>query len=155
LVRPEGYERWTFVATSLGIDYSDEAPRHSGPGDFHNVYVQPEAFDYFVQHGVFPEKTIFVMTNSPAKQKNGADSISKRGHFAGRATGLEVSVKDTERFSESWAYFLFTTAGPSRAAKHLPQQTCYDCHAEHARVDNVFLQFYSVLETAREAGRSR
>jgi len=154
LLRPEHFETWTFVGTSLGITYSTDPPA-KGPGDFHNVYVQPEAFKYYVKYGEFPEKTLFVMTNSPASRKEGPDLINGRGHFAGKATGLEVSVKDSERFDESWAYFLFKTAGSRRAAKALPTGTCYDCHAEHAAVDNVFTQFYSVLEEAREQQKSK
>lgn len=149
LIRPQGYETWTFVGTSLGITYSEDAP-DKGPGDFHNVYVQPQAFEHYTRFGEFPEKTIFVMTNSPASQKEGPDLINGRGHFAGKATGLEVSVKDSEKFDQSWAYFLFKTSGPRRPAKELPQKTCYDCHAEHAAEDNVFTQFYPVLEESRK-----
>jgi hypothetical protein len=150
LRRPVGYERWTFIGTSLGIRYVEgDVPPPKGPGEFHHVYIQPQAYDYYVRFGEFPEKTIFVMTNSPASQKEGPDLINKHGHFAGKSTGLEVSVKDSGRFSESWAYYLFTTAGPRKATRALPQQHCYDCHAEHGQVDNVFTQFYSVLEEAR------
>lgn len=154
LLRPENFDTWTFVGTSLGITYSTDAPA-KGPGDFHNVYIQPEAFKYYVKYGEFPEQTLFVMTNSPASRKEGPDLINGRGHFAGKATGLEVSVKDSKRFDESWAYFLFKTAGPRRAAKALPTGTCYDCHAEHGADDNVFTQFYPVLEEAREREKSK
>ncbi|MBX9652604.1 cytochrome P460 family protein [bacterium] len=154
LLRPENFETRTFVGTSLGITYSTDPPA-KGPGDFHNVYIQPEAFKYYVKYGEFPEKTLFVMTNSPASRKAGPDLINGRGHFAGKATGLEVSVKDSNRFDESWAYFLFKTAGPRRAAKALPTGTCYDCHAEHGADDNVFTQFYPVLEEARKKEKSK
>ena len=30
------------------------------------------------------------------------------------------------------------------------RKECYNCHAEHGAVDNVFTQFYSVLTTARQ-----
>jgi hypothetical protein len=58
LIRPVGYERWTFVGTSLGIRYIEgNDPPPKGPGDFHHVYIQPQAYDYFVRFGEFPEKT--------------------------------------------------------------------------------------------------
>lgn len=150
LLRPSGFERWTFVGTSLGLDYSKDADQKKGPGDFHNVYVQPQAFDHFVKRGEFPEKTIFVMTNSPAKKKEGDASINQRGHFAGQPTGLEVSVKDSARFEDGWAYYIFRSASGSRSsARPFPRQVCWNCHAEHARDDNVFTQFYSVLDGLR------
>lgn len=150
LIRPVGYERWTFIGTSLGIRYVEgDDPPPKGPGDFHHVYIQPQAYDYYVRFGEFPEKTLFVMTNSPASKKQGPDLINKHGHFAGKSTGLEVSVKDSEHFPDSWAYFLFSTAGPRKPARALPSSMCYDCHAEHGEVDNVFTQFYSVLDEAR------
>lgn len=149
LLRPEGYERWIFVGTSLGITYSEDAPKN-GPGEFHSVYVQPEAFDYFVERGDFPEKTIFVMTNSPATKKPGDDVIHRHGHFAGPTRGLEVAVKDQSRFEDGWAYFIYRTAsGKREAARPFPRESCFDCHAEHGDADNVFTQFYSVLHEAR------
>ncbi|MBY0587280.1 cytochrome P460 family protein [bacterium] len=152
LIRPEGYERWTFIGTSLGIRYLEtNDPPPKGPGDFHHVFIQPQAYEYYLRFGEFPEKTLFVMTNCAASKKSGPDLINKHGHFAGKATGLEVSVKDTEKFSESWAYFLFTTAGERKPSRALPQNLCYDCHAEHGQADNVFTQFYGMLEQARES----
>jgi len=41
LVRPEGYRRWVFVGSSLGMSYNE---REAGDApEFHNVYIQPEA----------------------------------------------------------------------------------------------------------------
>lgn len=149
LLRPAEYERWVFVGTSLGISYS-EGEEGKGPGQFHNVYIQPEAFEHYKTTGEFPEKTVFVMTNQPATKKDGPEIINKRGHFAGPATGLEVSVKDSERFEDGWAYFIFSTDGPRKAARAFPKSQCYDCHASHGEDDNVFVQFYSVLEEVRK-----
>lgn len=153
LLRPEGYERWTVVGTSMGLDYSPgKEADPDRPGMFHNVYMQPEAFDQYVATGEFPEQTIFVVTNNPATKRKGDDEINRKGHFAGDPTGLEVSVKDTERFDDGWGYFMYySTKAPRNASKPLPRQACYDCHAEHGEDDAVFLQFYSVLKAARES----
>lgn len=45
--------------------------------------------------------------------------------------------------------------GESSAQEQTSEQAferkeCFDCHAEHGAVDNVFTQFYSVLTDARE-----
>jgi hypothetical protein len=53
-----------------------------------------------------------------------------------------VAVKDSERFDETWGYVSF---GDAAAATPFPKERCYDCHAEHAAVDNVFTQFYPIL----------
>ncbi len=150
LLRPDGYERWTLVGTSVGVSYSDDKPKPDSPGMFHNVYVQPQAFDHYVQTGEFPEQTVFVVTNNPAVQKQGAKEISQRGHFADPPTGLEVSVKDSQRYPDGWGYFMYyKTTGPPQPAKPFPTASCYECHATHGEEDAVFTQFYAVLKTAR------
>ncbi len=167
LLRPEGFERWMVVGTSIGLSYSDSDAKDSDdPGQFHNVYMQPEAFDHYVRTGEFPEQTIFVVTNNPSTSTKGKDSLNRTGYFAAPSTGLEVAVRDTKRFPDVWAYFLFhdaesprsvetpspkTESARSRPAESAyPRAACYDCHAEHGAVDNVFTQFYSVLTQARE-----
>ncbi|MBL9125538.1 MAG: cytochrome P460 family protein, partial [Planctomycetaceae bacterium] len=81
LLRPEGYERWTLVGTSVGLDYSKDKEQDAGGeklGIFHNVYMQPEAFDHYVATGEFPEQTVFVVTNNPPQKRQGDDEISRR-----------------------------------------------------------------------------
>ncbi len=154
LVRPSGFERWMFVGTSLGINYSEKP--EPGPGQFHNVYVQPQAFDHYVEQGEFPEGTVFVMTNSVASKKTGNELINRHGHFAGPSQGLEVSVKDSSQFADGWAYFIFAEGPTASAAQQaFARQACYDCHAEHGEADNTFVQFYSVLTQARAARVAR
>jgi len=152
LLRPVGYERWTLVGTSLGLDYSPgREPDPERPGMFHNVYLQPEAFDYYVEQGEFPEQAVFVVTNNPPVKRKGDDEINRRGHFAANPTGLEVSVKDSKRFDDGWGYFMYySVGGPRTPSKPHARAACYDCHAEHGEDDAVFVQFYSVLKNARE-----
>lgn len=156
LLRPIGYEKWVVAGTSIGLSYSDgQRQDPANPGTFHSVYLQPEAFEHYVQTGEFPEQTIFVVTNNPSRPAAVQGSISRSGFVAAPTAGLEVSVKDSKRYSEGWAYFMFhdqpQAAVPSArtAEKALPQQDCFDCHAEHGAVDNVFTQYYSVLTEAR------
>jgi len=160
LLRPIGFEKWVVVGTSVGLDYSDGDDRETNnPGTIHNVYLQPEAFDHYVRTGEFPEQSVFIVTNHqslPAKTKG---PVSRSGYVAAPTSGLEISVKDRKRFDEGWGYFIFHDApgkAPNKspnvrsAAKAFAQKDCFDCHAEHGEVDNVFTQFYSVLTTARE-----
>lgn len=62
---PEGYRSWIFVGTSLGLSYGTASPS-DGPGSFHDVYIQPEAYREFHDTGRFPEKTILAMESYSA-----------------------------------------------------------------------------------------
>ena len=160
LLRPTGFEKWVVVGTSVGLGYSDGDKRDpSNPGTIHNVYLQPEAFDHYVRTGKFPEQSVFIVTNhrsQPAKTKG---PVSRSGFVAAPTSGLEIAVKDSKRFAEGWGYFMFhdpdgktpeKSADARSTAKVFAQKDCFDCHAEHGEVDNVFTQFYSVLTAARE-----
>lgn len=146
---PVGYREWVFVGASLGLSYSEEIKRE-GPGRFHHIYMQPESYRQYRDEGTFPEKTMLVMENYSAGSK---ENPNLHGHFEDERVGLEVALKDSEQFEDGWAYFNFTTAkGLGQTAKAFPKAACYDCHAEHAQDDNVFVQFYPIL---REAGENR
>ena len=140
LLRPEGYRSWTFVGASLGLSYANPEP-HEGPGEFHHVYLRPEAYEAFRRTGRFPEKTVLMLELHEAAQKV---APSRHGLFEGRRVALEAAVKDTARFPEGWAYFSFGD-GSQRTAKAFPRNACFDCHRQHAATDNVFVQFYPVL----------
>lgn len=165
LLRPVDFEKWPVVGTSVGLGYDDNAKTDpKNPGTFHNVYLQPEAFDHFVETGEFPEQTIFIVTNLPsrstAKDKE-KHSVLRSGFFADTTVGLEVSVKDSKRFEDGWAYFMYHDKAGEKPAKKrdaeqpIGRKICYDCHAEHGAVDHVFTQYYSVLTAAREKHLAR
>ncbi len=141
VLRPEGYRHWVFVGASLGLRYAkDGEPEDDGPGSFHNVYIQPEAHAYFMEHGVFPEKTVLAMeTYETGTREPKADLTG--GYFEDAFVGLSAAIKDSDRFEEKWGYVSFEGA----TATPFPKERCYDCHIEHAAVDNVFTQFYPIL----------
>ncbi len=158
LLRPVGFEKWVVVGTSIGLSYSDgEKKDPNNPGMFHNVYMQPQAFDHFVRTGEFADQTVFVVTNNPSQATKGKDELNRQGFFASPSTGLEVAVKDSKRFEDVWAYYMFhdkpetkKLGGQRDSEKAFPRTDCHECHLEHGRDDNVFTQFYSVLTSARE-----
>lgn len=142
LIRPDGYHGWMFVGASLGLRYAEDGePQGDGPGDFHNVYVQPEAYDYFMEHGVFPEKTMLALETYETGAREPRAELTG-GYFEDALAGFSMAIKDSDRFAESWGYVSFAE---SDTAKPFPRERCYDCHAEHAAVDNVFTQFYPML----------
>ncbi len=140
LLRPEGYRTWVFVGASLGLSYADSASAE-GMGDFHHVYLRPEAYDAYRRTGRFPDKTVLVLELHEATPKA---PPARHGLFEGRRIALEAAVKDVERFPEGWAYFSFGD-GSRRAAAAFPRARCFECHRQHAAADNVFTQFYPVL----------
>ena len=145
LERPRNFEHWTFVGSNIGMSY--DPGEQKGPGEFHNIYMQPQAFDTYKSPGKFPEKTTFLLVVYQPAQKV---SINKSGYFEGEMTGLAVSVKDSSRSKEGWAYFSFGEGGSlSETAKALPAPACFACHDKHADDDHVFVQFHPMLRMAR------
>lgn len=145
LLRPKNFEHWTFVGSNIGMSY--EANHPQGPGEFHNIYTQSQAFEAYKATGKFPEQTMFLLVVYEPAQKV---SINKAGYFEGEFTGLAASVKDPSRFKDGWAYFSFGEAGSlSETAKALPSPMCFACHDKHADDDHVFVQFHPVLRAAR------
>ena len=140
LLQPKGYRKWVFVGASLGLSYADGPPGH-GPDQFHHVYVRPDSYDAFRRTGRFPEKTMLVLELYEAAQKV---APNRQGRFEGKRVSIEVAVKDRERFPEGWAYFSFGD-GTKRSAAAFARTSCFDCHRQHAKADNVFVQFYPVL----------
>ena len=145
LILPKDYRTWIFVGASLGLSYSEGAAEREGPGAFTNVYIQPEAYRYFMETGQFPEGTMLPMD---IYRPGSRESINQAGYFEKDFLGMEVAVKDSERYEEGWAYLSFRdrSGGLRASASAFPKDRCYDCHAEHAATDNVFTQFYPVLQ---------
>ena len=143
LVLPTDYADWIFVGASLGLSYNENV-RREGPGLFHHIYIQPEAYAHYRSTGKFPEKTMLVMENFSAGSK---ENPNLHGYFEDEFKGLEVALKDSEQFEDGWAYFNFSSSkGLKPTAKAFPKAVCFDCHDQHAADDNVFVQFYPVLK---------
>jgi hypothetical protein len=139
LMLPEDYREWVYLSTGFDMAYSPMAM--SGHHMFDNVFVEPGAYKAFLATGTWPDKTMLVLEVRGAQDKG---SINKSGHYQSTdVMGREVHIKDTARFAEGWAFFGFDGV---KTAKMTPRTAdCYSCHAEHAAVDNTFVQFYPTL----------
>ena len=140
LLRPEGVDRWVVVGASLGQGYRDAT--EEGPGMFHRVYLEPSAYQRFRMTGRFPEGTMLALT---IRQPERRVPPSRTGWTEGELVALEMSVKDRARFPGGWAYFDFGRGGDTASA--IPRERCAACHAQHAAIDNVFVQFYPQLRS--------
>jgi hypothetical protein len=158
LLLPSDFETWVFVGSNLGLSYTPEAaavasapPPGAGRQEFHNVSIDKAAYEYFLANGRFPERTVLVMQVFEAADKE-TKGVLASGLYSGRRVGLEVAVKNASRpdgKTTPWAYYNFTD--PADRSKVLPSATafrdeaCANCHALHASIDNVWVQFYPTL----------
>ncbi len=162
---PKDFRRWVY----LGAPFTPHALNGGKANfpEFHYVYVQPEAFDHYRQHGVWPEGTIMFkelqLTDSHGKkgvQKDGSRfEVSGRGYFPGAVNGADAAVKDSSRFSESknWGYFNYGHHAPPylAAAPAAPIAACAGCHIANATEDMAYMEMYrpivTPLKRAKEA----
>jgi hypothetical protein len=134
---PTAYRKWVYLSSGLDMSYLPNALRRLST--FGNVFVNPEAYDTFVESSTWPDKTVLVLEVRRAEQEA---SINRNGRFQGDVVRTEVHLKDNMRFG-GWAFFAFADENP---AAMIPRTAnCYSCHEEHAAVDTTFVQFYPTL----------
>ncbi len=155
--QPTGWREWVFIGTPLTPNALNggEAPFP----EFHNVYIEPSAYAAFSATGEFPEGTQIAKELTTVRDNNNAENgssqeVSGVGYMQGEFSGLELTVKDNERFKDEpggWAYFSFGHKAPpyERTATAMPTDSCNACHAASADDDFVFTQFYPVLRDAK------
>jgi len=145
LVRPTGYRKWVYLSSGYGMSYSQT------PGDhlmFTNVFVTPSSYDYFVERGTWPDKTMFVLEVYGSASKG---SINQHGNYQNEFMGLDVEVKDEKRFADKWGYFGFDAKEVSSEATKPSKNDCWNCHDQNAAVEHSFVQFYpELLKIARD-----
>jgi Cytochrome P460 len=144
---PIGFEKWIFVGSNIGLEYKEGPQR--GMESFHNVYINPEAYQYYLANNKkFPDKTILVMD---IYEPSTRDPMLAQGKFNGQRRGVEAAVKNSARPGDAptdWAYYGFAIKPnggiPDPAEKD--GQVCYDCHRKaNPQTDNVWVKFYPVL----------
>ncbi len=144
---PGNYREWVYLSSGIDMSYGPGAGMDHSM--FDNVFVNPEAYKFFLANGTWPDKTMLVLEVRKAETKS---AINKAGKYqSGELMGREVHLKDESRFPGKWAFFGF---GDTTPAKMIPtDQDCYSCHAQHTAVDTTFVQFYpTLLEIAKKKG---
>jgi cytochrome P460 len=148
LIRPTDYREWTFLSSGLGMTYEQADTAPASP-TFGNVFVNPSSYRSFMQTGVWPNGTIFVLE---FRHSGGEASINRAGRFQTDLAGIEAEVKDA-RFPNGWAFFVFGSAKSAKPLSGGNVTTCVDCHTRNAAVERTFVQFYpTLLEIARTKG---
>jgi hypothetical protein len=152
LSQPQGYREWVYVGTPLTPN--DMNGREAAFPEFHNVYINPEAWDAYQRTGKFPDGTVLIKELVSVGSK---EASSGQGYFMGEFIGLEAAVKDSKRFAKEpgyWAYFSFGHSYPlADATKAQKTDNCATCHQSRAADDFVFTQYYPVLRAAKGKGK--
>ena len=157
---PTGFRNWVFVGGPLTPNGLNGGKANFP--EFHNVYIEPGSFAIYEKTGQFPEGTMFfkeLELTLPAENPDGSRSEpSGRGFFPGPFNGADVTVKDTKRYADTdgWGYYNFHHYEPKAATASVrPKDECAYCHIASARYDDVWTQFYPMLdEIAQKFGKS-
>lgn len=149
---PTGYRRWIFVGAPLTPNGLNNG--HAGFPEYHHVYIQAQNVDAYLKAGSFPEGSVIVKELTrvldPTFPDGSRTEPSGRGYFNGDFNGIDVTVKDSKRFSKTngWGFFTFGHHPEPYAATaaESPVETCAGCHAANvAGTDMTWVQFYPLL----------
>ena len=155
LILPDDYHRWVFLGSPLTPNALNGG--EAGFPEYHNVYVHPAAFDAYRRTGQWPEGTILLKELQRTLDGRASDGsrveASGRGYFPGQRNGIDIAVKDSERFKDTkgWGFFNFGHHAPpyARSAAAAPKASCAGCHEQNATADMVFSRFYAPILEAR------
>jgi len=151
LILPKNFSEWVFVGSPLTPNGLNGGKANFP--EFHNVYIEPGSYEIYKKTGEFPEGTIFfkeLQLTIPGTNPDGSRTeASGRGYFPGKLNGADVTVKDSKRYADTggWGYFNFNHHEPKAAtAKAKPKGECAFCHIASAKKDDVWTQFYPLLD---------
>jgi hypothetical protein len=145
------WREWVFVGAPLTPNALNGGK--AGFPEYHNVYIEPGSYEIFKKTGEFPDGTIMFkelqLTLSGENPDGSRTEPSGRGYFPGAFNGADVTVKDTKRYADTggWGYYNFNhhePKAPTAAVK--PREECAYCHIANAKKDEVWTQFYPMLD---------
>ena len=146
------WREWVFVGSPLSPNALNDG--HANFPEYHNVYIEPGSYAIYAKKGPFPEGTILFkelqLTLKPEENPDGSRTEpSGRGYFPGAFNGADVTVKDSKRYAATggWGYFDFNHFEPKAlTAKVRAKSECAFCHIAGAKKDQVWTQFYRLLD---------
>jgi hypothetical protein len=151
LILPKNFEKWVYLGSPLTPNALNGGKANFP--EFHNVYMQPWAYEEYQKTNVFPEGTIMfkeLQLTIPGQSPDGSRTEpSGRGYFPGKLNGADVTVKDSKRYADTggWGYYNLHHYEPKApTAKLKPKTECGYCHLANAKKDEVWTQFYVRLD---------
>jgi Cytochrome P460 len=146
------FRRWVLVGTPLTPNGLNNGK--AGFPEYHNVYIEEKNVDAYLKTGSFPEGTVIVKelarVLNPTFPDGSRTEPSGRGFFNGEFNGIDLTVKDSQRFAKTngWGFFTFGHH-PLPYDKTSPEKSvteCAGCHlANVAKTDMTWVQFYPIL----------
>jgi hypothetical protein len=148
---PVDFRKWVFIGAPLTPHGLNNGK--AGFPEFHHVYVNPDAYSVYERTGEFPEGTVItkeLVLLQKGKYRDGSTTApSGRGFFAEKFNGLDVMVKDSNRFKDThgWGFFNYGHKKPPylKTAKAASTAECAGCHRSNAGKDMVFKKYYPIL----------
>jgi hypothetical protein len=151
LLLPENFHEWVYVGSPLTPNALNGGK--AGFPEYHNVYIEPCSYETYKKTNTFPDGTIFfkeLQLTIPGQEPDGSRTEpSGRGYFPGAFNGADVTVKDSKRFASTggWGYFNFNHHEPKApTAQVKAKEECAYCHIASAKKDEVWTQFYRLLD---------
>jgi len=151
LILPKNFHEWVYVGSPLTPNALNGGQANFP--EFHNVYIEPGSYEIYKRTNQFPEGTILfkeLQLTLPAQNPDGSRTEpSGRGYFPGPFNGGDVTVKDSKRYAETggWGYYNFNHHEPKAPTAQLkPKSECAYCHMASAKKDEVWTQFYPLLD---------
>jgi hypothetical protein len=148
---PKNFHEWVYVGSPLTPNALNNGKANFP--EYHNVYIEPGSYAIYKKTGKFPEGTIMfkeLQLTQEAQFPDGSRAEpSGRGYFPGAFNGADVTVKDSKRFPDTggWGFFNFNHHEPKAlTAQVKPKQECAYCHIASAKKDQVWTQFYRLLD---------
>ncbi len=108
---PTVFRKWVFLGAPITPNGLNNGKANFP--EFHHVYVEQKNFDEYLRTGTFPEGTMLVkeLTRvlNPTFPDGSRKEPSGRGFFNGEFNGIDLSIKDSKRYSKTngWGYFTF------------------------------------------------
>jgi hypothetical protein len=151
LILPSNFHEWVYVGSPLTPNALNNGK--AGFPEYHNVYIEPCSYATYKKTNVFPDGTVFfkeLQLTLPGQFPDGSrNEPSGRGYFPGPWNGADVTVKDSRRYADfgGWGYYNFNHHEPKApTAKLKPVSECAFCHQASAKKDEVWTQFYPLLD---------
>ena len=145
------WREWVFVGEPLTPNALNGGEANFP--EYHNVYIEPGSYEIYKKTGEFPEGTIMfkeLQLTLPEENPDGSRTEpSGRGYFPGAFNGGDATVKDTKRYAATggWGYYNFNHHEPKAPTAALkPKEECAYCHIASAKKDEVWTQFYRLLD---------
>jgi hypothetical protein len=145
---PADTARWIHAGSVLGGRYAEgEAAPAFDPQNPDNsgvVQMEPNAWQYFMEHGEYADGTMFLLSFYKSEAKS---DPQLNGFVQGDLQAQEIHVIDKGRFAEGRGFFMFNAPAQRSSSKVPDGSTCVACHTAEGGHNGTFTQFYPNLRS--------